>query len=59
MLGSDGYSPTPTDFAVSLARNLNNEPYGFIEKLFRIASGSDGDNANQQHDRIDVEVSTS
>ena len=59
MLGSDGYSPTPTDFAISLARNLNNEPYGFIEKLFRIASGSDGDNANQQHDRIDVEVSTS
>ena len=58
MLGSDGYSPTPTDFAISLARNLNNEPYGFIEKLFRIASGSDGHNADDLYGRIDVEVGT-
>ena len=59
MLGDDAYSPTPTDFAISLARNLNSEPYGFIDKLWRISSGADGDNANNRYERIDVEVGTS
>ena len=56
MLGDGNYSPTPTDFAISLARNLNSEPYGFIDKLWRISSGADGDTANNRYDRIEVEV---
>lgn len=39
----DGSRPTPKpfDFAISLARNLNNDDFGFAEKLFSIADGGD------------------
>lgn len=39
----DGSRPTPEpfDFAVALARNLNNDNFGFAEKLFSIADGGD------------------
>ncbi|MCD9027483.1 LysM peptidoglycan-binding domain-containing protein [Luteimonas sp. BDR2-5] len=46
------------DFAVSLARNLNNDPYGFASKLHTISSGADGDIANQSYARIDADVQT-
>jgi len=52
--GVDG--PNSMEFAVALARNLGSEPGGFIDKLFRISSGADGDNANNRYDGIDVTV---
>lgn len=58
MLGNEYHTPSTMDFAVSLARNLNNEPAGFIDKLFRIASGADGD-LRDGFERIDVEVGAS
>lgn len=50
------YEPTTTDFAVSLARNLGNDPNGFIDTLFRISSAADGDLANRQMEAIDTDV---
>ncbi|WP_052772894.1 LysM peptidoglycan-binding domain-containing protein [Luteimonas sp. FCS-9] len=49
-------APNSMEFAVALARNLGSEPGGFIDKLFRISSGADGDNANKRYDGIDVTV---
>lgn len=57
--GGDDWQPTPMDFAISMARNLNQDPSGFIDKLLRVSSGADGDNGNQQFDPIEMDVSVS
>lgn len=46
------------DFAVSLARNLGGDPYGFAAKLQTISAGADGDVANGSFARIDADVQT-
>lgn len=49
----------PMDFAVSLARNLNSDSYGFVEKLFSISSAADGDLVNgYEQIQARLEVST-
>lgn len=45
------------DFAVSMARNLGGDPYGFAERLFTIAQNADGDIRNGTV-RIDADVSS-
>lgn len=45
----------PMDFAVSLARNLNNDSYGFAYKLFSISSAADGDIGNG-YEKIQAQV---
>ena len=61
MVGStDGsYEPTPMDFAISMARNRNQDAAGFLYKLFQISSGADGDNGNQQFDPIEMDLTVS
>lgn len=54
--GGDDYQATPMDFAISMARNMGQDPAGFIDLLFRISSGADGDNANDRYARIDVDA---
>ena len=46
------------DFAVSLARNLGGDPYGFAAKLQTISAGADGNVANDSYARIDADVQT-
>lgn len=59
---SDGSRPTPEpfDFAIALARNLNNDNFGFSEKLFSIADGGDaGGIGDREADPIPMTVETS
>lgn len=58
----EDYSGNPVhgtmDFAVSLARNLGSDPYGFAARLQTISAGADGNIANDSYARIDAEVQT-
>ena len=58
----EDYSGNPVDdtmdFAVSLARNLGGDPYGFAAKLQTISAGADGNVANDSYARIDADVQT-
>lgn len=55
--GEDGQPVNSTfEFAVAMARNLGGDSYGFAERLQRIASGADGDPANDSYERIDATV---
>lgn len=56
----EDYSGNPVNdtmgFAVSLARNLGGDPYGFAARLQTISAGADGDVANRSFARIDTDV---
>lgn len=55
--GEDGMPVNSTfDFAVAMARNLGGDNYGFADRLFQIASGADGNVANDSYERIDATV---
>lgn len=48
----------PMDFAISMARNLNSDSYGFVERLFSISTAADGD-IRDGYERIDAGVASS
>lgn len=56
----EDYSGSPVndtvDFAVSLARNLGGDPYGFAARLQTISAGADGNVANDRYAPIDADV---
>lgn len=56
----EDYSGKPVndtmDFAVSLARNLGGDPYGFAARLQTVSAGADGNVANDSYARIDADV---
>lgn len=58
----EDYSGNPVHdtmgFAVSLARNIGGDPYGFAARLQRISAAADGDIANNRFARIDADVQT-
>lgn len=47
---------TPMEFAIAMARNMGQDPVGFTDLLYRISAGADGDNANDQYARIEVDA---
>lgn len=54
--GGDDYQATPMEFAISMSRNMGQDPAGFIDLLFRVSSGADGNNANDQYEQIAVDA---
>ncbi|WP_058833911.1 LysM peptidoglycan-binding domain-containing protein [Luteimonas abyssi] len=44
------------EFAIAMARNIGGTDYGFVERLFNISSGADGDIANRDYERIMAQV---
>lgn len=58
----EDYSGNPVHdtmgFAVSLARNIGGDPYGFASRLQTISAAADGDIANDVFARIDADVQT-
>jgi hypothetical protein len=47
----------PGRLAVSMVRNLGSDPYGFVERLYKISSAADGDPVvNNRFERLDVDV---
>ena len=55
----DGNSVSNYQFSVSMARNLNQNDYGFAKGLFEISDGADGNIAKRNYERIDMDVKTS
>ncbi|WP_152540813.1 MULTISPECIES: LysM peptidoglycan-binding domain-containing protein [Luteimonas] len=53
---ADGRPVESAEFAVALARRLQNDPYAFAQALHSAARGADGDHADDRIARIDATV---
>ncbi|MGH8082664.1 MAG: LysM peptidoglycan-binding domain-containing protein, partial [Lysobacter sp.] len=54
----DGNSISNYQFSVSMARNLNQNDYGFAKGLFEISDAADGDISQRNYQTIDMDVKT-
>jgi len=55
LAGEPDHAPTSMEFAISMARNLGNDDYGFSKLLFDISDGADGSFGNGRQ-AIDASV---